>query len=289
MQNYLTTVEPIDYLIIGHVTQDLTPNGAVLGGTVSYASLTARALGMRVGIVTACREDFQMPELEGIPIIAAPSEYTTTFENIYTPNNGRIQYLRNQAAKLHLEMVPPLWRKAPVVHLGALDWEIGEDLLNSFPNALLGLTLQGWLRDWDHTGRVRFRPLKEKEAAELLQNASAAVLSIEDVQGDESMIEELHSVARILVVTEGAAGARLYWNGDGRRFRPPYREEVDPTGAGDIFAAAFFCRLYTTNDPWEAARFATKLASFSVLRRGLQGVPTPEEIKESLFEVIEKV
>lgn len=288
MQNSLSTIAPVDYLIIGHVTQDLTPNGPVLGGTVSYASLTARALGMRVGIVTSCRADFQMPELEGISIVAAPSEHTTTFENIYTPN-GRVQYLRNQAAKLTLELVPPQWRKAPVVHLGALDWEIGEDLLGAFPNALVGLTLQGWLRDWDHTGRVRFRPLKEKETTTLLQNASAVVLSIEDVQGDESMIEELHSVARILVVTEGSAGARLYWNGDGRRFRPPFREEVDPTGAGDIFAAAFFCRLYATNDPWEAARFATKLASFSVLRRGLQGVPTPDEVRESLFEVIEKV
>lgn len=288
MQGSLNPIAPVDYLLIGHVTQDLTPNGPVLGGTVSYASLTARALGMRVGIVTSCRSDFKMPELEGIPIVIAPSEHTTTFENIYTPN-GRVQYLRNQAAKLTLDLVPPQWRKAPVVHLGALDWEIGEDLLDAFPNALVGLTLQGWLRNWDHTGRVHFRPLQEKEATTLLQKASAVVLSIEDVQGDESMIEELHSVARILVVTEGAAGARLYWNGDGRRFRPPFREEVDPTGAGDIFAAAFFCRLYTTNDPWEAARFATKLASFSVLRRGLQGVPTSDEVKESLFEVIEKV
>ena len=33
---YLPPLDPIDYLVIGHVTQDLTPNGPLLGGTASY-------------------------------------------------------------------------------------------------------------------------------------------------------------------------------------------------------------------------------------------------------------
>jgi sugar/nucleoside kinase (ribokinase family) len=61
---------------------------------------------------------------------------------------------------------------------------------------------------------------------------------------------------------------------------------VDATGAGDIFAAAFFIRLYKTRDPWEAARFATLLASHSVTRVGLDGIPTAREIEESLMEVL---
>ena len=64
--------------------------------------------------------------------------------------------------------------------------------------------------------------------------------------------------------------------------------EVDPVGAGDIFAAAFFSRLYTTRDPWEAGRFATHLAAFSVTRRGLEGIPTPDEVQTCLTEIIEK-
>jgi len=43
----------IDYLAIGHLVKDLTPAGPVIGGTVSFASLTARALGYRPGIFTA--------------------------------------------------------------------------------------------------------------------------------------------------------------------------------------------------------------------------------------------
>jgi len=62
--------------------------------------------------------------------------------------------------------------------------------------------------------------------------------------------------------------------------------ELDTTGAGDVFAAAFFFRLYTTRDPWEAARFATQLASISVSRPGLQGIPTQEEIQDCMAEVL---
>jgi sugar/nucleoside kinase (ribokinase family) len=64
-------------------------------------------------------------------------------------------------------------------------------------------------------------------------------------------------------------------------------QEVDATGAGDIFAAAFFVRLYTTHDPWEAARFATLLASYTVTRVGLDGIPTEKEIRECLMEVLQ--
>ena len=94
------------------------------------------------------------------------------------------------------------------------------------------------------------------------------------------------SASRILVITEGAAGARVFWNGDVRRFRPPTVSEVDSTGAGDIFAAAFFSRMYSTRDPWEAARFANQIAAISVTRSGVTGIPTPAEVQECLFEVL---
>ncbi len=58
--NEIQAIAPVDYLIIGHITQDITPNGLVLGGTASYAGLTARSFGIRVGIVTSCRLDLDL-------------------------------------------------------------------------------------------------------------------------------------------------------------------------------------------------------------------------------------
>lgn len=278
-------IEPIDYLVIGHLTRDLTPNGPRLGGTASYASLTARAMGLRVGVLTACEDCLGNPELEreGIRVVGVRSEETTTFENIQTPN-GRIQYLHSLAPNIDLSMVPEQWRSTPIVHLGPVAREIDPNLARAFPNSLVGLTPQGWLRTWDAEGRVSFT--EWPECTFVLQHAGAAVISIEDVRGNESIVEDMASSIRVLAVTEGANGARLYWNGDLRRFRPPQMVETDPTGAGDIFAAAFFIRLQITRDPWEAARFATNLAAYSVLRYGLDSIPRPEEIQAVMTEVI---
>ncbi|HVP20440.1 MAG TPA: PfkB family carbohydrate kinase [Anaerolineaceae bacterium] len=283
MKSEFVRLEPVDYLVIGHIAQDITSDGLRLGGTASYAALTAKALGLKVGIVTACTPDLELPELDGITISAIDAEYNTTFENINT-SDGRIQYIHHVAPMLDITHVPETWRRAPIVHLGPIAQEIDPKLARSFPDSQVGLTLQGWLRTWDKNGLVR--PAEWPEASYVLEKSTAAVISIEDVQGDEYRIEEMLASIRILAVTEASAGARLYWNGDLRRFRAPKMVEVDPTGSGDIFAAAFFYRLWTTRDPWESARFATTLAAYSVARPGLQGIPTAEEIQNCMVEVL---
>jgi sugar/nucleoside kinase (ribokinase family) len=278
--------EPIDYLVIGHITEDLTAAGPLPGGTAAYAALTARALGLRVGIVSAHAPTAPLQLLEGIPVAALAAEHSTTFENLNTPT-GRVQYLHHAAPTLELSLVPETWRAAPLVHLGPVAQEIDPKIVWGFPSAFIGVTPQGWLRSWDAAGRVQ--PVEWPEAGVVLSKANAAVLSIEDVQHNEDWIEELLGSIRILVITAGAAGARVYWNGDVRYFRAPAVTEVDPTGAGDIFATAFFVRLFNTRDPWEAARFATQIAAISVTRPGLQGVPTPAEVQTALLEILPKV
>ena len=278
----ITPLEPIDYLVVGHITQDLSPDGPRLGGTVAYAGLTARALGLRVGIVTSWGEEMPLGPLAQIPLANLQVNQSTTFENLKTPE-GRVQVIHSVASPLDLHLIPETWRSAPIVHLGPVAQEVEPGLVRYFPASLIGLTPQGWLRSWSEEGAVY--PSEWPEAAFLLSQAGAVVISLEDVEGDEARIEEMATYCRVLAVTEAAEGARLYWNGDVRRFRGPVRIEVDATGAGDIFAAAFFTRLHSTRDPWEAARFATNLASFSVTRAGLAGIPNPDEIEESMVEV----
>jgi sugar/nucleoside kinase (ribokinase family) len=282
----LTPIEPIDYLVIGHVTQDITPQGPVLGGTATYSALTAKALGLRVGIVTACESNLELSELAGISISAMDSEFTTTFENIQTPT-GRLQYLHHQAPMLDASLIPETWRSAPIVHFGPVDQEVDANLVRIFPNSFIGMTLQGYFRTWNTDKRVRFS--EWPEASYVLGKVSAAVLSTEDVEKDENRIEEMLSSIRALAVTEGPAGARVYWNGELRRFSPPKEKVVDEVGAGDIFATAFFVRYHTTHDAWEAARCATLLAANSVTRPGLKGIPTPAEVQASMQDIIQRV
>ena len=274
---------PVDYLVIGHVARDLTPDGARLGGTVAYSALTARALGLRVGILTAAAPDVSLDPLSDIPIVSIDSNSSTTYENIYA-EEGRVQYLRSQAKHIDLDRVPEPWRDASIIHLGPIANEMDATLPKDFSPSLFGLTPQGWMRQWDSEGLVSTCEWADAEAA--LSHANAIVISREDVNGDDVLIEHMAGQTKILVVTEGPAGAVLYWNGDRRRFRAPAVQEVDATGAGDIFATAFFVRLLNTRDPWEATRFATLLASHSVERKGLDGIPTTLEIEQSMMVVI---
>lgn len=279
----LVPMEPVDYLVIGHVTEDLTNAGPRLGGTAAFSALTARALGLRAGIVTSASEQTSLRALDGIRIVRVPAPNTTTFENIVTAE-GRVQRLHQSAAEIPFASVPEAWRSASIVHLGPVVHEIDPGMAAQFSASVLGLTPQGWMRTWDEAGRVLPQPWAS--AATLGPQAGAIVISRDDVGGDEETIEALAHQTRLLAVTESAAGSVLHWNGDRRRFRAPETTEVDATGAGDIYATAFFVRLYATRDPWEAARFATRLAAHSVQRGGLEGIPTQREIDECMTEVL---
>ena len=279
----LSLLEPVDYLVIGHVAHDLTAEGPRLGGTAAYSALTAQALGLRVGIVTAHGPETSLAPLEDIPIVAIESPNSTIFENIYT-EHGRIQYLRGQATRIDFTYVPEVWRQASIIHLGPIANEMDATLPEGFSPSLLGFTPQGWMRQWDSEGRVSRGEWQDADAA--LARAGAVVISREDVNGDDELIEHMAQQTKVLVVTESAAGAVLYWNGDRRRFRAPKVTEVDATGAGDVLAAAFFTRLVATQDPWEATRFATMLASCSVTRPGLDGIATKGEVAVCIIEVL---
>lgn len=279
----MSEFRPVDYLLIGHVAVDITPAGKRLGGTVSYAALTVKAMGLRVGIVTSAGEDAALNLLDGIQIVNIPAERSTTFENVKT-DLGRRQTLHHQAAPLGYDHIPKIWRGAPVVHLAPIAQEVDPSMAGQFPSSWVGVTPQGWMRAWDEKGSVYAKAWENSD--QVLGRAGGVTLSLEDIDRDLELVERMAHQARLLCLTEGGEGAVLYWHGDRRRFRPPRVDEVDATGAGDIFTAAFFTRLYQTRDPWEAARFATNLAACSVTRSGLEGIPTRAEIEQCKMEVL---
>jgi sugar/nucleoside kinase (ribokinase family) len=278
-----SSIQPVDYLAVGHAAVDVTPTGNQPGGTVCYSALTARAMGLRVGIVTSAGADAPLQALDGIQIVNIPADDSTTFENVKT-ENGRRQILHYRAAPILFDHIPQVWRDAPIVHLAPIAQEVDSQMAGGFPSSFVGVTPQGWMRAWDEKGSVAVKAWENSE--QVLARVGGVVISVEDVDRNLESVEWMAHQTRILCLTEGESGAVLYWNGDRRRFRPPAMTEVDATGAGDIFAAAFFVRLHQTRDPWEAGRFATQLAAHSVTRAGLSGIPTQEEIEHCKMEVL---
>jgi len=278
------TVGHLNYLIVGHVTRDIHEGGSTLGGTAAYSAVCARALGRTPAILTAGEKGHPIQELNGLLLKWKISANSTTFENKET-NHGRKQILHTVADPLLPEDVPLDWRSSPIVHLGPVAGEVDPGIIDIFPDSFIGLTQQGWMRARDESNAVHFHPWDHSDG--LLRRADAVVLSIEDVMGDEGLIQSYVSRTNILVFTEGHSGARVYWKGDVRYFSTPEVSVVDPTGAGDIFATAFFDRLEITHDLWGSAKRAIQIASLSVTRVGLASVPTTQEIRSFQIEVIE--
>lgn len=146
---------PPDLLTVGHVTRDVHADGSFsLGGTVSFASLTAARLGASAAVVTRADAQLaaQLPQLlPGIALAVRPSAETTTFDNRYH-DGFRTQYLLARADTLQADDVPEAWRAAPIVLLAPLAQELDPGIFALFPRrpgALIAATPQGWLRRRD--------------------------------------------------------------------------------------------------------------------------------------------
>jgi sugar/nucleoside kinase (ribokinase family) len=270
----------VEYLIIGHLSADIQDGESRLGGTGAYSGATAAALGFSVGLVTSAGPDLDLSSLpNAVKVHSLEAKQSTSFENVYT-ETGRQQQLHARALDLDLESVPAAWRDPKIVHLAPIADEVDPDLARAFPEALVGMTPQGWMRRWNASGHVRMKEWEDVQAN--LPRAGIAVLSEEDVGGQHPWIKALARHYRLLVVTLGPRGARLFVDGKPTDVPAPAADEIDPTGAGDVFAPCFFYRYAETRDPIQSVRFANYLASRSVERVGLDSVPRDEEIQAAL-------
>jgi sugar/nucleoside kinase (ribokinase family) len=160
--------------------------------------------------------------------------------------------------------------------------ETPEAFVHAFPRALLGVTPQGWMRSLGSKlpSVVTYR--RWDPSPQCLSRIDALILSIEDIEGDESLARAYARHCNLVVVTRGAQGATLFQKSEPYHVAAFPAHEHDPTGAGDVFAAALLVRLYETDNPFEAAHFASGAAARSVERSGAARIPTRPELEAFL-------
>ena len=269
-----------DYLLIGHIAHDVTPQGPRLGGTVSYGAYTAAAFGLRVGILTSAQPD--EPLLRDLPpnvrVLSIPAERTTTFDNQYT-SSGRTQYLYDRALTLTPEMLPDAWRAARLVHLGPIAYEVAPEFVTAFGHNRICITPQGFMRQREPDGLVTTIPWQE--APDVLPHARLTVLSEEDIRHDPGLETVFAGLAPLLVVTRAAHGGTFYMQGAQRSYTAYPAQQIDPTGAGDVFAAALHIALDRLDNIDRALTVATYLAGQSVTRVGFASAPTTDEVSHA--------
>ena len=265
----------LDFLTIGHVCHDWSDNGNILGGTASYASLFAEKMGMKTGVLTSFGRDFEFQNLfQNISLQNIPSTFTTYFKNEY---NGlaRQQYLLKKANNIFTKDIPSEWKDTKMVLLGPISNEIDFNILDKFPDALVAVCPQGWMRRWNDDGKVFQKMLEDWT---VFRNVDIVILSEEDLNYQLDLIPQLATLFKVLVVTKSEEGADVFFNNNKHTFAAFDSNVVDPTGAGDIFATAFLIRYFETKDISAATIFANSAASLCIEKKGIKGIPNKKEI-----------
>jgi sugar/nucleoside kinase (ribokinase family) len=271
-----------DFVIAGNVVRDITPAGWAPGGTAVYAAAVARGLGRRVGVVTAAPADVVAAGLSpDVAVVRVDVPEATSYENVYA-STGRVQYLRAAGSPIPPEVLPAAWAEARVALLGPVFHEVRPELAARF-RGTVGVCGQGFLRRAGPDGRVSPMPPEEWNALPVLRHARVLFLSEEDLAGGASGAVPAGwlDAVPITVLTAGRRGAHIHQGGQWR-FIPAFPvNEVDPTGAGDSFAAGFMVALDEGADIAGAAGFAAAVASYTVEAPGHQS-PSREAVQNRL-------
>lgn len=271
-----------DILCIGHVCHDMTPDGFVLGGTASYCSLVARKLGLSPAVVTSYGPDFLFASTFGdaqIPLHVVESMKTTIFQNIYK-NNHRDQYILERASDLTIADIPGPWLASPIIKLCLIADEFDPAALSSLDNSFVTATIQGWLRGWNTDGKVFPKPMDWNK----LKHLDAVLMSSDDIKGFEDIIPTLVSMIDLVVITNGERDAIVYEQGVRHDFPVFPVMEVDPTGAGDVFAVSFLINYKKTRSIRQATTFAHCAASIIVEGNGIDNLANIDLIEERIAQ-----
>ncbi len=281
----------LDILLLGNVTRDIAGDDPdsleyTLGGSVSYAALTCRQLQVRPALATRAAANVDLSELRSAArCTVLPSATTTTFANRYGPE-GRIQYCYHPAPPIAAADLTPRMRQAKVVFLCPIMQEVAADVPACFSkHSFLAAGPQGWLRRIDPEGRVHVADWEQQDV--FLRRLNVLVLSREDIGFDLERLFDLMEHVPLAVLSNYKAGCDVFRrdrSGIQRQHVPPRpATEVDPTGAGDIFATAFLVRYLETGHVWHAARFANVTASFGVEGIGTSAIPARRQVMEYLY------
>lgn len=282
-----------EYLVIGHICADLQPDGkAILGGTALFSALTAARLGWRTAVLTRGIygqkvDGVQIPSIEPfaseMDIIVQDADTTTLFENSYR-GGMRTQRLLKWAGPIDLRGLPPHWRNARVLHLGPIAQEIEPRQTGLLAPGFLGVTPQGWLRQWSKETNYRVTHQHLRLPADLVGRMDSIVVSDEEIANCRDTVEAV-AERRVGVITLGGGGCRALYSGHRATIGAYPVQVVDYTGAGDVFAAAFFTKLSDRSvSVISAARYANAAAALSLREAGVAGAPYKQEVDSYIAE-----
>jgi 1D-myo-inositol 3-kinase len=250
---------------IGHLTRDVVADSAPRpGGTVFYSARALARIGAAAHIAASCAAADRaelVPPLEafGLPVTWHESATTTAY---------RLRYARSGRRIMRQEAVGDPWpperaleaaRDARWIHVGALT-------RTDFPRKTLRALAAGRTLLVDAQGLVRtpaVGPLRRNdEIGDVLRYATILKLDEEEagiLVGDTNARRLQTLGVPEVLLTRGARGSVVVTPAAIETVPAlDIARDVDPTGAGDMFAAVYLAARVRGAEPAEAARSATE-------------------------------
>jgi sugar/nucleoside kinase (ribokinase family) len=271
-------------LVVGSITRDTNVFDGVAqhtyGGTALYAARTYATFGVSVRLITRLAPADQpaiAAQLPGVELIAQPAAETTAFENSYDAAGERTQRVTAIAAPIDYRA--DYFADIDWLHLGPLHPnDLQQRWLDDNRSTPTGLDLQGFARRIDGatvTPDIDARVIDLLPRLNWLKASRAEWRTLQAHLQIATVERPTHGAVETLV-TDGASGGILLRTGqrDVRWSAAPPVDGCDPTGAGDVFFAAYlFNRAGRLNDVSRAATDAARITSTFLLRR--RGTPQP--------------
>lgn len=236
--------------VVGQLSRDVIAGGEPrIGGPPWHAARALQALGADARIVAKCGDADAVDYARRLETLGFPFELlvgieTTSFSFTYDDDGTRT---------MRVEAVGDPWR-AEELDLGDAEWVyVGPLLRGEIDLEWIGEDRRVLL---DAHGLVRVPergPLRLDASFDRAQLAFVSMLKLSDEEAEVTgPVDDVPEV----IVTHGARGATV--NGVHVWADPVDR---DPTGAGDMFGAAYLVSRAEGADPVDAAKRATALVS----------------------------
>ena len=247
-----------------------------LGGATTYAGLTYGRHGIPTLIVSNLAErDLNILtklKVEKIEVIGDATDQTTHFVN-HIRGNRRYQELLQQAVPIMAEKIQAVIHRVDGLHLGPLHpLDIDPPALSFLRNSNLAIYLdvQGYtrmIRDRKVYPEVSNHLTEGLKAAQIIKVNGAEYRTILDFyQLDLADLMKKFNIKESVVTLGKNGGFVQTQNGATINYvAEPVKCQVDPTGAGDVFFAAYIvCRFSNKMHITDACRYAARIAALQV-------------------------
>jgi sugar/nucleoside kinase (ribokinase family) len=252
---------------------DDTPATITIGGGGQAANFCAWTVAMgeaarlvtRVGDDETGRRLVSDLEARGVEVRAVWAAEPTGAIAVLIDADGRRTMATQRGASVGLspsELEDSWFRDAALLHVPAYSLFL-EPLASATRAAIRVVREAGGMLAVDLSSAAGLRAYGPSRMAYTLARLTPEVLFATEAEA-QTLAVPLESLAQVPVLKLGAQGVRVF----GRTVASPPVEAIDPTGAGDAFAAAFCAAWLRGSAPVEAAEKGVQAASQSVLVAG---------------------